>query len=187
MYNHLLVAVDVISENQVALPTTRTSKNGLREGDERFDKLVSWVKLKMPEPRGDIQGAYDEADLFDKLEKAKKIHLPDPKTVSREQNVYKNIKAKIPVDLYIHYDEKVIIYEGKKDETSVKDVYQLKMYWDGCVLDGLQPTQAILVSANHPQSVLDLLELVNQMKDLGGNSYNFQAKTWKQEGVDYPN
>jgi hypothetical protein len=179
--------VDIVSNNQAALPTTRTSKNGLREGDERFEKLLTWVKLKMPEPRGDIQGAYDEADLFEKLEKQKIIHLPDPKTVSREQNVYKNIKAKIPVDLYIHFDDEVIIYEGRKDETSVKDVYQLKMYWDGCVLDGLQPTRAVLISANHPQSVIDLIELVNKMTDLGGNNYKFQSKTWKQEGIDYPN
>ena len=187
MYNHLLVAVDLISDNQNALPMTRTSKNGLREGDERFENLLTWVRLKMPTPREDIQGAYDEEDLFKKLEKSKNIHLPDPKTVSREQNVYKNIKAKIPVDLYVHYSDQVIIYEGKKDETSVKDVYQLKMYWDGCVLDGLQPTQAFLISANHPSSVIDLIDLVNKMTDLNGGNYNFQIKTWKQEGIDYPN
>lgn len=187
MYNHLLVMVDVISNKKDALPSTRTSKNGLREGDGKLEKLYEWVRLKMPEPRKDIQGAQDEADLFDELEKQKKIHLPDPKTVTREQNVYKSIKAQIPIDLYVHYQNNVIIYEGKKDETSIKDVYQLKMYWDGCVLDALQPTKAILICARHPQSVLDLIQLVNGMKDLGGNNYTIEAKTWKDEGITYPN
>lgn len=187
MYNHVLVTVDVVSDNRKALPSTRTSKNGLREGDGKLDKLYEWVRLKMPEPRKDIQGVHDEADLFVELETHKKIHLPDPKTVTREQNVYKGIKAQVPIDLYVHYQNNVIIYEGKKDETSIKDVYQLKMYWDGCVLDALQPTKGILIAARHPQSVLDLIQLVNGMKDLSEKNYAIEAKTWKEEGVSYPN
>jgi len=186
MYNHLLVMVDIISENRLALPVTRTSKNGLREGDGKFERILEWVRNSMPDPFKEIDEAHDESDLFDMLEKYKKTHIPDPKTVSREQKVYKGIKEKIPVDLYIHSHNEVVLYEGKKDFTGVKDVYQLKMYWDGAVLDGIQPTQGILISANHPDSVKLLIDYVNQMKDLNGKNYNFTTKTWIDESVTYP-
>lgn len=186
MYNHLLIQVDIISNNKDALPKTRTSKNGLREGDGRFESILEWVLLKMPEPSKDLDGVHNESDLFEELEKAKKLHLPDPKTVTREQNVYKNIKESIPIDLYIHYQKSVIIYEGKRDQTSVQDVYQLKMYWDGAALDGIQPTQGILIASKHPESVKKLIALVNDLKDFNGKNYNFIHKTWKEEGINYP-
>lgn len=187
MYNHLLIKVDIISQNREALPRTRTSKNGLREGDGKFEKVLEWVRLKMPDPLKDLTGIYHESDLFIELEKYKKIHLPDPKTVTTEQNVYKNIKEKVPVDLYVHYQKNVIIYEGKKDQTTIQDVYQLKMYWDGCALDGIQPTQGILIASTHPDSVIQLVALVNQLMDFNGKNYAFEIKTWNDEGIKYPN
>jgi hypothetical protein len=60
------------------------------------------------------------------------------------------------------------------------------MYWDGCVIDGIQPNQAILIASSHPQTVKDLLKYINQMKDSSGSNYNFQLKEWKDEGIDYP-
>ena len=186
MYNHILLKVDLNSSNKDALPKTRTSKNGIREGDGKFESLLDWVRKKIPDPYEVLSNAYNEADLFDHLESQKKIHLPDPKTVNREQNVYKNINVKIPIDLYINHSNQVIIYEGKKDKTTIKDIYQLKMYWDGCVLDGIQPTKGILISASHPDSVVELVKLVNQLLDFNGKNYNFEIKTWKDEGVPYP-
>ncbi len=187
MYNHLLVVVDIIADTRNALPPTRTSKNGLREGDPRLVKLYEWVRNQMPDPTKDTALAYDEGDLFDQLAEAKKTHLPGSKTVSREQNVYGSIKAKIPIDLYVSHAGVVTIYEGKKDNTSVQDVYQLKMYWDGCVLDGINPTEAILIAANHPESVLDLIGYIRNMTDISGRNYNFVLKTWREEGIRYPN
>lgn len=186
MFNHLLIQVDIQSKNILALPQTRTSKNGLREGDGKFEALLNWVLQKMPEPRKDLEGAHHESDLFEELEKYKKLHIPGTKIVTREQNVYKNINEKIPIDLYIHYQNSVIIYEGKRDQTSVQDVYQLKMYWDGAVLDGIQPTEGILIATKHPDSVKKLVVLVNELKDFNNKNYNFITKTWIEEGVTYP-
>lgn len=60
------------------------------------------------------------------------------------------------------------------------------MYWDGCVLDALQPTKGILIASSHPEPVAALIQLVNKMTDLNGNPYDFEMKTWKDEGVKYP-
>lgn len=186
MYNHLLVTVDLISSNKTVLPSTRTSKNGLREGDPKFIKLLDWVRGKMPEPNKNPSDAYDERDLFKILAESKEIHIPNPKTVLLEKNVFLNIRDKIPVDLYLNYSEEIILYEGKKDHTSVKDIYQLLMYWDGCVIDGLQPTKAILISVSHPSTVKTMIGYINQRIDQNGKNYNFILKTWEEEGVPYP-
>jgi len=187
MYNHLLIRLNLVSANQGSLPKTRTSKNGLREGDQKFSKLLEWVRHKMPDPRKDIEGAYNEADLFEELAQQKKIHLPAPKTITRNQKAYRNINEKVGIDLYLHYLNNTIIYKGKRDKTSINEVYRLKMYWDGCVLDGIQPSKGILISAHHPKPVLELVELINDLKDFNGENYQFETKTWKDEGIRYPN
>ncbi len=88
--------------------------------------------------------------------------------------------------MYEKTNNGVRIYEGKRDFTSVQDLYQLKMYWDGCVIDGIQPSEGILIASNHPQTVKDLIKYINQMKDSTGNNYNFVLKVWHDEGIDYP-
>ena len=61
------------------------------------------------------------------------------------------------------------------------------MYWDGCIVDGIKPNQGILLATNHPNSVIKMLDYVNKMKDSNGDDYNFLLKTWKEEGINYPN
>lgn len=185
-YNYLLISIDIVSDNRNALPTTRTSKNGLREGDEKLEKLYEWIREYLHTPRGNIDDVDDEEDLFKTLEDIKNKQLPDPKIVSRQQKVYRNIKENVRIDLYVKTNDNVVIYEGKKDKTTIKDVYQLKMYWDGCILDGIEPTKAILISSHHPNSVIDLVKYVNQMFDLKGNNYKFETKIWRDESVQYP-
>ena len=44
----------------------------------------------------------------------------------------------------------------------------------------------ILISAEHPKSVKDILAVLNTMQDANGDTYNFVLKTWKEEGIQYP-
>lgn len=182
-YNYLLITVDIISDNRDALPKTKTSKNGIRKDDEKLDNLIRWVVSHYPKPGANPDDDDSEESLFERLEYIKNSQLPDPKTITREQKVYKNIKENVKIDLYVSMNGKIIIYEGKKLKTTIKDVYQLKMYWDGCVLDGLEPNQAILIAETHPDSVKSLVNYINQMKDLNDNHYQFEIKTWENEGV----
>ena len=127
-----------------------------------------------------------EVDLFEKLAELKRKQLPNPHTVTTEQKVFREIKERIRIDLYQKAADELVVYEGKKDFTSVQDLYQLKMYWDGCVIDGIKPDIGVLISSSHPQSVKDLIKYINQMTDSNGNNYNFILKTWNDEGIDYP-
>jgi hypothetical protein len=185
-YNYLLIKLNIKSDTAKFLPTTRTSKNGIRKGDPKLDALFAWVKSYLPTPQKSTRDIDHEIDLFEELKRIKLIHLPDPKIVTTEQKVFRDIKDSVRIDLYEKTNNGTKIYEGKKDFTCIQDLYQLKMYWDGCIIDGLQPNQAILIASSHPHTVKDLLRYINQMKDSLGNNYNFVLKEWKDEGIDYP-
>lgn len=109
---------------------TRATKNGLRQGDIRLNKVYSFILEHLPQVTAEIDsdGIDNEVDLFIELERIKQQQLDDPKTITREQKVFKAIHEKVRIDLYIKNKDNVIIYEGKKDKTTPKDVYQLKMY-----------------------------------------------------------
>lgn len=73
--------------------------------------------------------------------------------------------------------DEIKVYEGKKEQTTSKDVYQLRMYWDGLVYDGIRPTLGVLVAKIHPDTVKELIQIVNTMKDANGDNYKLIAQT----------
>lgn len=186
-YNYLLVSVNLKSTDREALPKTRTSKNGLREGDEKLEKLYEWIRSNMNVPVKDLSLSDHETDLFAELCDRMNQYNPDPnKVINVEQYVFTstgNVKDKVRIDLYCKTSYGITIYEGKKDVTTSKDVYQLRMYWDGLIYDGITPTKGILLATTHPDSVKGLISIVNNMCDANGNKYNFEARTWQQEGI----
>lgn len=185
-YNHLLVQVNLLSDKKERLPATRTSKNGLREGDARLDQLYDWIRSHMPNPPKHLEDTDNERDLFEELKKAKETHIPGTKTVTTEQYAFTAIEEKLRIDLYISHNGEITIYEGKLDKTTLRDLYQLIMYWDGLVIDGHNPKTGILIASNHPSSVDKLVPIFNKMTDSNGNNYNIVLKTWKDEDIDYP-
>lgn len=187
-YNYLLVTINLKSNNRDALPKTRTSKNGLREGDEKLEALYEWILKRMKEPKKDVSMSDHETDLFETLRDSKLKFNPDPnKVIETEKYVFTstgNKKDHVRIDLYELTNGKLTIYEGKKDGTTSKDVYQLRMYWDGLIFDGVTPDDGILVAAKHPDSVKNLIQIVNTMKDANGNNYHLETKTWSELGLD---
>ena len=100
--------------------------------------------------------------------------------------VFTTIGSPVAADLYVYDGADVVIYEAKKDTADVQNVYQLLMYWDGAVADGLKPTEGILIASSFSPGVTTILKLINSMKDQDGNPYNFSTKTWQDEGIKYP-
>lgn len=192
-YNNFLVKINIVSDDSDALPQTRTSKNGLREGDKKLEKLFGWIRSKLNAPPKDMSFATHERDLFEKLKEMRHSTIGmlskergESYTCKTEMHAFMrsgNASDKIRIDLYESVGDKNYIYEGKADTTTSKDVYQLRMYWDGLVYDGITPAKGYLVAKEHPDSVLELISIVNTMKDASGKSYNFEAKTWETLGV----
>lgn len=187
-YNYLLVKINLKSDDRDALPKTKTSKNGFRKGDPRLEALFHWIRSNLKEPQKDVSLSEHETDLFEELKKLKLQFDPNPgKVIDTEMSVFTttgNPKDRQRVDMHEKTSNGITIYEGKKGSTTSKDVYQLRMYWDGFVYDGIEPDTGILVAQAHPNSVSELIGIVNEMEDAHHHHYNFVAKTWEELGID---
>lgn len=90
------------------------------------------------------------------------------------------------VDLLTCQDNKITIYEGKVKATSTNDLYQLRKYWDGCVLDGIPPEDGVLIAARHPKDVQKLVDFLNSQTGSDDRPYRLRLTTWKDEGISVP-
>lgn len=182
-YNHFLGIIDIISDDRKRLPKTRTSKNGIRYGDEKLLKLYEWIHSVIT-PERDLSDAVSERDLVKQLAKRKKKHIPaKDKKVEEDYPVFARIGSPVFVDLYVYDGKTITLYEAKKDVADVKSLYQLLMYWDGAVSDGLKPTRGILVSSKFSPGVDEVMDILNARKDENGNNYKLSKQTWEEADV----
>lgn len=68
------------------------------------------------------------------------------------------------------------IYELKAGIARPIDVYQLVMYWDGRVEEGVRPRLGKLVARDANQHILNLITYWNSRKDKGGDNYKLEFK-----------
>ena len=55
------------------------------------------------------------------------------------------------------------IYELKVRKAEPQDLYQLRMYWDGLVLSGVQPTRGTLLADSYTDNLKKMLQMVNEL------------------------
>ena len=77
----------------------------------------------------------------------------------------------------------MVIYEAKAKNTKAEDLYQLRLYADGCAMDGMPAKESVLIGARHPQEVCSLVEQLNSQCDPTGAPYHFVLRTWAEEGI----
>ena len=151
--------------------------------------MKSQIAALHPEPVGTWQPSVQtENSLRDRVLENKSRQLEEYiANITSELRVFDGLDADVKVDMYIaKNDGDVEIYECKKDATKLLDLYQLRMYWDGCVYDNIQPTLGILLASRHTSAVEDGIEYLNSMKDANGKNYKFKLRTWNDEGIPYP-
>lgn len=76
-------------------------------------------------------------------------------------------------------DGTIILYELKVGTGTPQYLYQLKMYWDGLLIDGYQPKEAILLVEEYPTTLEAMANLMNTLPtpDIKGKHsqpYNFK-------------
>lgn len=184
--NHFLAIINVKSKYKDRLPDTKTAKNAFKTSDKKYEKLIEWIHKKYPtiEEINESNDSYNEIQMFKKLGQNLKKYGNSQDVVTTEQYVFENVGMKLRIDLYQNSSNKVTIYEGKKNQTTPKDVYQLRMYWDGLVYEGIQPYKGILLGSFHPDTVKTMISYINHMKDATGNNYFFECEIWPD---DYSN
>ncbi|WP_321299809.1 ATP-binding protein [uncultured Sphaerochaeta sp.] len=186
-YNPFLVRISLASKNIDALPCTLSSKNGFRQGDSKFEKLVDVIRMLVGNdntpPKVPTEST-DEREKFkilkDRIQSSYKMKN-ELATVLVEKYAFNTTCTgadKIRIDLFVQDTNAIYFFEGKIDQTHAKDLYQLRMYWDGLVADGIQPSHAFLIGKNHSGAVNDLVNEVNNMKDCNGNNYNVELVKW---------
>jgi len=79
----------------------------------------------------------------------------------------------------------ITIYELKIGAAKPIDLYQLKMYWDGLVLNGEFPKEAWLISESLDTRIQEMASKMNTLAipDSNSHSYNFILKTLKEVGL----
>lgn len=178
--NRFLVQVDLITNNSAALPATKNTKTSFCEADPRLNKLFRWIATYVPAPPKDADTI--EARYVKELA-AKCESNPDALRVSREEPVFQKIGLKAKVDLFVGCVNGVTIYEAKAGKTKALDLYQLRMYVDGCALDNKPVDEAILIARYHPPEVRELLDILNGLSAPDDRPYNFRLVTWDEEGI----
>lgn len=190
-FNHFLVVIDVHSDNPDALPATVTTKSNLSSDDEKLVNLYAWIRRKMREPEADGSDRYSrtERETFEKLkENIMRYRLDaDAKT---EVATYQSLGVSgEPIDLYVASSHSIEIYEGKKKTTRPLDLFQLLMYWNGCICDDPDnaPALGFLIAPEHSDAVKKITTYVNEhMKDSLGHCYKIELKTWADYNLRNP-
>lgn len=178
--NAFLVRVNLETNDFDVLPSTKNAKNGFREEDPRLRELYKWIRSNVQLPSTCRESK--ERQLFRLLAERKK-KLPGMTRVSLEEGTFRTIGLHERVDLFTCQNNKVTIYEGKVKKTKAVDVYQLKMYWDGCIQDGVPAEEGVLIGECHSAETINLIQYINRMTGPDGRRYNFRATTWKDEGI----
>ena len=68
-------------------------------------------------------------------------------------------------------------------KTKTLDLYQLRMYVDGCALDNKPVDEAVLIAKSHPAEVRELRDILNGFVAPNDRPYNFRLTTWDEEGI----
>ena len=125
-----------------------------------------------------------EKRLTRALEKRKRAE-PDVMRTALEENTYCSLNLRVKMDLFVSRGDQTEVYEAKKGHSKALDLYQLKMYWDGCAVDGRPLSRGILVARNHPREVQNLVSALNDSyRDPTGQPYHLSLLTWEEVGID---
>ena len=186
-YNHFLAQIDLEADSVSMLPKTRASKNGFREGDPILAELYEWIRTVMPNPPKELTSKSTERGLVQRFIQITNSVLTAPdRVVTDEKRVFSSTVSPPRADIYVYDGHEVVVYEAKKDTASVQDLYQLLMYWDGLVFDGVRPNRGMLIASQFGNGVEEVRLLLNSRLDHEGIRYNFETITWHEKQVPYP-
>jgi hypothetical protein len=176
-YNDFLGEL-VIPELPRGILTTTNNKSDFNLEDSDWVKIFQ--KLNEFRPVKNIRER-SEADLKKKWLDMLKATNPD-ETISDEKHIWPtgtriDVFRKTP-------DDRVIVYELKVGSGAPIHLYQLKMYWDGLVLSGELPKEAILLVEDFTTTLEEMANLMNKLTPPNGSkSYNFKIERLKDKGL----
>jgi hypothetical protein len=163
-------------------PSTLNNKTSLSFDDPIWIAIAEEIKQRLSAddlPRTKYGKA--EQDLQDLLVKQLKAHFSN-QTIQDEYSCFGG--ANVIGDIVRKSSSGLVVYEAKAGRAYPLDVYQLRLYWDGLVHDGAQPTEGILVVNDASRGAKAVMRTVNGLKDKNGVSYKLSIKKWSDFGIN---
>ena len=137
--------------------STLNNKTGIDRTDPSWETIFEALQQYQP-PMNIV--SYNEAELKHKWAERQRS-ADDDNDVSTEVSVWPT-GTRIDVVVSNHAG-KFDIYELKARKADPQDLYQLRMYWDGLVLSGVQPTRGTLVAPSYSDNLQKMLQMVNEL------------------------
>lgn len=156
-YNHFVGELQIPDLPRSVL-TTLTNKTGINPLDPDWDVVFSQL-AKFPPTK--TARSLTENELRKKwMERIKSVNRDD--VVSDEVAVWPTATR---IDVVDRNDStgKYDLYELKANKADGQDLMQLRMYWDGLVVQGIQPTMGMLMASAFSDNLLDMLVQFNKL------------------------
>jgi len=164
------------------IPKTLNNKTSIDFDDDVWIDIAEAIRKKVELPKW--KGARTEAELREELARQLDAHKRPGDVVHENYDCFSG--AGVVIDIYrdeTHRGGELIIYETKPGKVSPLDVYQLRLYWDGLVEDGKQPTAAILVAKEQTTGTQTVMNFVNSLTDKNGKKYRLEFNSWDHFGI----
>ena len=160
---------------------TLNNKTGIDRNDPDWDKVFEALAEFPPQKNA---ATFSEDELKKKWMKILKAANPEDEVTS-EICVWPTGTRVDVVDK--GENGKYDIYELKTRKAEPKDLYQLRMYWDGLVLEGIQPTRGILLTNGYSDRLQEMVRILNTLPAPNfpdgrpSAPYNFSLATHKEK------
>ncbi|OUN80364.1 hypothetical protein, partial [Gemmiger sp. An50] len=160
---------------------TLNNKTGIDRNDPDWDKVFEALAEFPPQKNA---ATFSEDELKKKWMKILKAANPEDEVTS-EICVWPTGTRVDVVDK--GGNGKCDIYELKTRKAEPKDLYQLRMYWDGLVLEGIQPTRGILLTNGYSDRLQEMVRILNTLPTPSfpdgrpSAPYNFSLATHKEK------
>ena len=160
---------------------TLNNKTGIDRNDQDWDAVFEMLAEFPPQENA---ASFNEDELKKKWMKILKAANPED-DVTSEISVWPTGTRVDVVDKGAN--GKLDIYELKARKAEPKNLYQLRMYWDGLVLEGIQPTRGILLANGYSDSLQEMVRILNTLPTPNfpdgrpSAPYNFSLATHKEK------
>lgn len=154
--------------------STVNNKTQLDPNNPIWERLLDRLQSDRYKPPRTARGSYTEKEIRNKLVQ-KLPSIVSGSTAQEDFPTWPGLGVKIDILHHLSGGEDDI-YELKAGIARPINVYQLVMYWDGRVEEGVRPKLGRLVARDANQHILNLIEYWNSRKDKGGHNYRLEFK-----------
>lgn len=176
------VGVLIIPDLPREVLTTINNKTNFNLADENWNKIFEKMNEYRPLKMARVEG---EKELRNKWVNILKASITDfqKERILTESKVWPSGTS---IDVYrVTAADKIIIYELKVGTGEPKHLYQLKMYWDGLVIDNNVPDEAILLVEDYDDKLEEMANIMNTFNTIRDNikPYNFKIMKFSEVGL----